>query len=277
MMRQVFLHNLKLSFRILSRSRIYTAINLSGLVLGLTASFILIIFAINELSFNSWFKNADSIYRLIVNDMKGNRQPLGPLNIKTSLIKSFPEIDKSFRIISLDNYYGAVDIRNNSQNIPVSKFYCADPEIFNSLKIKIISGRRSQALKHPFFVFISSDAAKRFFEKESPVGKDLEVNINGLIYNLLVEGVYENLPWNSTLKPDFICGIGLFTDIWLKSQQLAEPNESLENELMVETYIVIRQNGSIESINKRLPWFTTNYYSNAGLSLSPLRKVGGTV
>lgn len=87
MMLQVFLHNLKLSFRILSRSSIYTAINLSGLVLGLTASFILIIFAINELSYNSWFKNADSIYRLIVNDMKGNRQPLGPLNIQTALIK----------------------------------------------------------------------------------------------------------------------------------------------------------------------------------------------
>lgn len=263
---QIFLHNLKSSARILARSKIFTAINLSGLVLGLTAAFILIIFAINELSHNSGFKNADRIYRLIINDNKGNKLPLGPLNLKSALSNRFSGIEQSFRMVNLEHFIGQVEMQKNNISIPLTGFFCADPELITSLQLKMISGRKTDFLRHHSCVVLSSEAAARIFPSSSPIGKHIDISINGIAYQLIVEGVYEPLPWNSTIKADFITGITLYEDLLRKSSQLGEADLSYKNELTVETYFLLKPGESINAMIPRLPYFSKYSYPNENIT-----------
>ncbi len=268
MMPQTFWHNIRISVRIFARSKVYTTINLLGLVLGLTVSFILIIFAINELSYNNCFKNSDRIYRLIVKDKKGTKLPLAPLSAKSGLIREYSAIESVYRVIDLENFLGQVEIQKATATIPVSKFCCADPEIFNSLNIKILAGRRKNLLKNSDYVVISSDAAKRFFQTASPIGKHLIVYVNGFPCNLFVEGVFENLPWNSTFKPEFIAGIRMYEDLLRKSNDLAESDKLPANDLTVETYIQLKQKQSIDFVNSSMTFFCNKLYPNEGLTFN---------
>ena len=272
---QVFLHNLKNSVRILARSKIFTAINLSGLVLGLTAAFILIIFAINELSYNSGYKNADRIYRLILNDSKGNKLPLVPLTTKSALSNRFSGIEQSFRMINLEHFIGLVEMQKNNISIPLAGFFCADPEMITSLQLKMMSGRRTNFLRHHSCVVLSSDAAARIFPSSSPIGKQIDISINGIAYQLIVEGVYEPLPWNSTIKADFITGIALYDDLLRKSSQLGEADLSYKDELTVETYFLLKPGESVHSMIPRLPSFSKYYYpkENVTFEVQNLRDI----
>lgn len=53
------------ALRFLKRNKIFTGINILGLSLALAASFIILLFVINELSYNSGFKNRKQIYRVL--------------------------------------------------------------------------------------------------------------------------------------------------------------------------------------------------------------------
>ena len=62
-------HFLKTAFRIFYKRKMYSLISVSGLILAFTVSFLILIYAINELSINREFVNSSRIYR-VVNHMK---------------------------------------------------------------------------------------------------------------------------------------------------------------------------------------------------------------
>ena len=58
-------NNLLLSIRHLRADRINTLINIAGLILGLGIVSVVIVFVVNELGYNSSFKNRANIYRVL--------------------------------------------------------------------------------------------------------------------------------------------------------------------------------------------------------------------
>ena len=55
-------NHIKMALRNLSRNKLNSFINIIGLAIGIGASVIMFLYAVNELSYNSNFKNADRIY-----------------------------------------------------------------------------------------------------------------------------------------------------------------------------------------------------------------------
>lgn len=53
------------ALRFLKRNKIFTGINILGLSLALAASFIILLFVVNELSYNTYFKNRKQVYRVL--------------------------------------------------------------------------------------------------------------------------------------------------------------------------------------------------------------------
>ena len=75
------------SYRTIVSNKTYTVINLTGLVLGLTAAFVLLVFAINETSYNQCFPKQKQLYRAIFKDSKGQASPSGSKLVKPLLIR----------------------------------------------------------------------------------------------------------------------------------------------------------------------------------------------
>jgi putative ABC transport system permease protein len=74
----MFVFNPKLALRSLSKHRLTTAINLFGFVIGLVAFFFLYSYTQQELSYDSFHKNKDNIYRIY---RTGNNEKTDSYNI----------------------------------------------------------------------------------------------------------------------------------------------------------------------------------------------------
>jgi len=238
------------------RSKVYTTINLAGLVFGLTISFILLIFAINELSYNDCFKNGERIYRVINKDYKGNSSGLSPFILKKSLPEHIRSIEMAARIIKLEGTVGTPFVTSSKTYHDVPGFFCADPELADILHMEIIRGNRRSLLNEPYKVMISEKSSAKFFASGGPIGKTVKVKINGQEYPLIVSAVFKDLPWNSTFQADFIAGVGFYTEIL--HQFYADPELELSsvNDYSVQTFILLEKNARITDCEAMLPGFT---------------------
>ena len=61
----MFRNILKIALRNIKKNKAYTLINVFGLSVGLACSIIIILFVINELTYDSYHNDADRIYRII--------------------------------------------------------------------------------------------------------------------------------------------------------------------------------------------------------------------
>ncbi|MEI6683042.1 MAG: FtsX-like permease family protein [Bacteroidota bacterium] len=250
-----FSHNVTISLRLLTRNKVYTTINLAGLVLGLTVSFILLIFAINEVSFNKCYTNAGRIYRVINRDNSGNQLAIGPYVLKPLLLSYFPEIEKSARLVNLNYSLGEVTINRSGVYRSIQGFFCADQEVTGILEMKIIRGSQHHFMRHPHDVIISNNSAHKYFPSASPIGKSIEVKINNQLYSLTVSGVFQDLPWNSTFQADIIATPGFCKEVMRQIYPDPEAELASINDYSFETMVLLRKNAHIGALESRLPAF----------------------
>lgn len=173
------LFNLKITGRILAKGKTFTLINLTGLVLGLTAAFILLSFAINELSYNKGFKNSNRIYRVIVRDLKGTKSGFVPLLMQDLFDSSFSQINKSSRIVNNDHFSENLKVKTGSTFIPINNFYYVDPAFIDIFSLSITSESGGRMLQRQNTILISEKFRKRIFGKENPVGKSINFRMDG--------------------------------------------------------------------------------------------------
>jgi putative ABC transport system permease protein len=60
----MFINDLKITFRNLSANKIFSFINIFGLAVGLCTCLLIMLYIIDETSYDKNFKNADRIYRV---------------------------------------------------------------------------------------------------------------------------------------------------------------------------------------------------------------------
>ena len=89
-----------IAVRNMSRHKIITFINLSGLVLGITAFLLIMIWVGYEMSFDKFNQNKDQIQRLCVDLEAGNHMiyPMSMPNAAGKLVEEYPEIINAGRL-----------------------------------------------------------------------------------------------------------------------------------------------------------------------------------
>src|SRR5665648_684196 len=114
----MFKNYIKSAFRFLKQNKIFAAINALGLSIALAASFIILLFVINELSYNHCHKQRTRVFRVLnyyvdfKNTMSGT-----PYVLASALKEEFPQIEKAamarplrgFRIKLKDEYISVPD------------------------------------------------------------------------------------------------------------------------------------------------------------------------
>jgi len=91
---------LKIAFRNILTNKVFTAINVFGLSIGLCCCLMLFLYVKHELSYDNFIENSDSIYQLwLHNEMSGNVMnfpitslPYGPTLVKDLRIFMFPKL-----------------------------------------------------------------------------------------------------------------------------------------------------------------------------------------
>lgn len=247
---------IKLTFRNLIRSKVFSAINIVGLAVGLASSFIILLFAAHEFSYDRYNKKLDNIY-IITTDVKGFHlnEPVTPYNLAYKLKEKFPEINKSARCarrFSIIKYKDKI----------ISKSFCdyVDPDIFNILTLPVIKGSVKEFYENKNSVILSEEAAKKNFGSENPVGKILTIRNRGGSYEVKVAGIMKNIPNTSTFRGNIILPLSLdenaISNQW---QNLYKSPLKSRDLCLVNTYLLLSHNVNVNSLRRKLIRFSTNY------------------
>lgn len=193
--------NLILTLRVLYKQRVYTLINLFGLSVGLAGAFILILYVLNEVSYNRHNENLENIYRVnsesTIHNMTYARSPYVLGEALRGDLPGDVKIARSFNMSSCSIFH-------NNQLIKEEGIVSAENEIFDILTFKILGGNQRDFLASPNSAVITRTIARKYFGDEYPVGKSLTLENNGTMVELDITGLIEDLPRTSTFRPDIL-------------------------------------------------------------------------
>lgn len=187
---------LKTAFREIFKNKIFSIIHIIGLSTGIAAFVIILQYALYELSYDRFYKNADQIYRI-----RQDRYDKGKLSttwgagcaaIGPALKKEFPEV-LDYGILT--GAGGIISIDDKSFRI--DKRFFANTSFLTMLPVEFVSGNDSTALNEPFTAVISESLSKKYFGNDDALGKTFKVDNEDLFK---ITGVFKDLPANTHLK-----------------------------------------------------------------------------
>ena len=194
----MFKNYLKTALRFLKQNKIFAGINALGLSIALAASFIILLFVINELSYDRYNKNSKRIFRVLNYYNDFNITMAGtPYVLSEALIKEFPQVEKSVRLRNMR----AFKLKLKDEYIDVQNAMATDSEVFDIFTLPLIMGSSAHNLiPDKSAIVLSRDLAVKLFPGQNPIGKAIEGIANNEEHIFNVTGVFENIPVNSTLK-----------------------------------------------------------------------------
>lgn len=204
----MFLNYLKIALRTLLKFKGYATINLLGLALGLTSGVLILIYILDEWSFDKFHTQADRIYRVGTDmrdvktgDLNGaseaNGWPIGAL-----LEHDFPEVE---RVVYIRNGLN-IPINHEGKRYEERIFY-AGPEFFSIFTFPLITGDSATALRQPYSVVLTEKAAHKYFGDSNPVGKSL---LMADTLSVMVTGVMRDVPSQSHMQFDFLLSFATY-------------------------------------------------------------------
>lgn len=243
---------LKIAIRSLIRNKVFSLINVFGLVLGISFSTMLYTYVSNELSYDTFHKKSAQTYRVLTVDksIPDNIRtygitvpPMGP-----GLVNSFPEVKEMVR---LHKFSGQVVIEIDEAKYNERNFFMtSDDNFFSVFDFEFIAGDQATALSQPFSVVLTESMARKYFGDENALGKVLNLQDAGLTK---VTGIIKDIPSNSHLKFDL-----MFSNVFEKEEWKTYVNDW--QEFGAFTYVVLADGKSITGLEEKMPEFMKTHW-----------------
>ena len=201
----MFGNYIKIAVRNLLRFKVYSAINIAGLAVGMTCCILILLYIYNELSYDSFHKKAERIYRINTYLKFGDTELNIPVvsDMMGQLLKQdYPQVEEYTRIYIQG---GVKRVKNNGINDFNLEHNVAfvDSTFFRVFTFPTVSGQTNQILNEPNTVVITESIAKKYFGTVNAVGRTIETDDNaGVFYK--VTAVIADMPENSHFRFNFL-------------------------------------------------------------------------
>lgn len=215
----MFKNYLKVAVRNIKRQKVYSIINILGLAVGLSISLTLVLYVYDDLTFDRFHTEADSIYRITqTSDVTGLGKRISAITsgpMAPAAKRELPEVIAAVRTY----FYGGLPIRRSGEeNTPGqeteairAQVYVTDPDFFKIFSFKILQGEQ-EALENPSGILITPELAEAVFGDENPIGQTLRVPT---VENAYVAGIVKAPPVNSHIQYEMIIPLRVETNpVW---------------------------------------------------------------
>lgn len=188
---------LRTAFRTLTRNASTSLLNLLGLSVGMTAAVLIFLWVDNEMTFDSYHKDAGRIYRLTTNMTREKwvwaTTPL-PLaqHLRTDLA--------SAEAVACMQPSNQTNIHLGSDIVEEKNAAYVDTGWFSLFHYDFIAGGPSAFNRHPFSLILTQSKARKYFGDRDAIGQTLL--IDSTPYQ--VAGVVRDLPANSSFQQDML-------------------------------------------------------------------------
>ena len=161
---------MKSYFRFLSRNKLYTLINVVGLVVSLMFIILLGDYTWRQYSIDSWHQHADRIV-LMGDQTSFSMWPQAAEKIKDMC----PEIEQKCCVMSVRGKikYGRQEVKDGENENGI--IMVADSTFFQFFDFELETGSRQTALNSPDKCVITERLARRLFGDKNPIGESVQI------------------------------------------------------------------------------------------------------
>lgn len=277
---------IKIAIRNLNRNKVFSAINIVGLALGLATCLLILIYVVDELGYDRYNKNYDRIYRIDADLSFGGaevNQVMVPDGLGPTMKKEFPEVSQYVRFQGSDE----INVKKGNESIKEDRVVFADSTIFEVFTLPMLQGNPATALVDPNSMVITASTAKKYFNTVNVVGKTLTV-INStqlwehrnepgngtrwLGVNYKISGVIKDFPSQSHFNFDFI--------LPMSANQGSRQNNWIHHDYY--TYLLLKKGADPKNLSSQFPSIIQKYtgpqiQQALNMSLQDLQKTGAFI
>jgi putative ABC transport system permease protein len=236
---------LTVAIRNLRKRSFYSFINVAGLSIGIAVCFIIILFILNEASYDKHYDKADRIFRVHSEiNFGGNHwnMTFAPAPMAAKLASDYPEVEAAIRFRGRGSYL----VKRITENIKEDHVIWTDKDFFKIFSIPLIAGDPAKALAEPNTIAISERTANKFFPNENALGQTLILNNE---INAKITAIYQNMPANSHFH----------FDILMAMEGLEEAKSPIWFSNNFQTYMLLREGASALELEKKFPALVLNH------------------
>ncbi len=196
----------KIALRNIHRQKFYAFINIAGLTIGLATSLLIVLYIVDEFSYDRFHKDIDTMYRVNLHaklseqymDVAYTGAP-----VAAGFVNEIPEVEAACRIA----FQNDINITHEEDSYTEKKVLLADSNFFDFFSFKLVQGDIKTALKEPNSVVLTEASAMKLFGYPSrtstpPIGKIIRYGTDNLA--CIVTGIAENPPANSHFRFNII-------------------------------------------------------------------------
>jgi putative ABC transport system permease protein len=231
---------LKIALRNLFKQKGYSFINITGLSLGMAVCIFMFLWVKDEINYDRFHSKAGILYRL-EQDQKSQEGSfhvnVTPFPVGPALKEQIPEITNTSRYWNM----GTMLVKNGENAFFETGIRVVDPSFLQMFSFPLIKGNPDNVLKETHSIILSESMAEKYFGKEDPIGRTLDLNNK---YLFKVTGIIKEVPDNSSLKFDmlmpfeFVKEIGRYRDSWASNS--------------IVTYVEMPDRKNLYSVNEKI-------------------------
>ncbi len=272
----MFQNYLKIAFRNLGKRKIFAAINVFGLALGMTCCFLIVQYVWHETNYDTFHKDGDRLYRVAYHVNFSNEMTLAaiPPAFATQLEEHFPEMETFARMYPRDV---SVTVGDTDKQFEIEQAYFADSTITKVFDFDFLRGDEATALDQPFSVVLTDKMAKQFFGTIDVIGKELRL---AGANNFRVTGVVKDWPEQAHTEIKMFVPYKNMADVepaYMRDLVLRvlESNWTASHSY---TYVKLKANQNLAAVNDKFAAYidkygTENTKSKQAFSLFPVKDI----
>lgn len=250
---------LKTALRNLWRNKIFSAINIFGLSVGIACSMLILFHVKQELSYDKGLPKADRLSRVTVQYSDGGVRHwaatspvIGPeMKHDIAGIEDMARFYRPYPYLLLSSTVGGQVNRFEEKG-----GLLADASAINMFDLKFTEGNATTALSAPDGIVLTQATAKKYFGNAGALGKVLHDDTKD--FPLKVTGVVSDFNFPSHLKFDFLVSFPTIT------RYVDKENMESRGWSGFYTYILRDKNTLQKNIDSKLQDFTVNFFVKAG-------------
>ncbi|WP_425290972.1 ABC transporter permease [Spirosoma linguale] len=248
-------NHFKIAWRNLVKNKVYSAINIFGLAVGLTTCLLITLYVFDERSYDKHHNHANQLYRVNTKTKEQNWAATAAptaLGLKTD----FPEVEQVTRLLkvpNMDKMLLRYTYKNQQKNFFETNGYYVDSTFFELFTYPFKYGNPQTAINRPNTLVVSETLSNKLFGEGNPIGKVIHVGLPFGDFNYTVSGVFSDTHKSHIDAHFFLSMQNGDMGNWVNQQK----NWATNN--IFYTYIKLKDGVNVQAFEAKLPAFLTRH------------------
>lgn len=254
-----------IAIRTLLRNKGFSALNLTGLAIGMASATLMLLWIHNESTYDNFHKNKTQIYQVWNRGIMSGKLACWnntPKILSRALRQDYPAIVNTCRT---DSRWFVTDVGEKKMS---SHALIVDSTFLSIFSFPLVQGNPAGVLQDPYSIVLTRALAKKLFGEKDPLNKTVKINKSQFV----VTGVLKDLPPNTNFDFEYLLPYNY-------ERIIGEDDESDEGHWgnnTVVTWVQLQPTASEAAVNRQIEKTTIRHskgIEKTEIFLHPLSKL----